>query len=136
MLTCTLILNKYANPPIVTLFTSVIMEVIQMSKAKSRSKGLSVSFAIEFRKGVRKILELRHLTQNELSDMVGIQRQSLSLILTRDDYRITGLQFMGIMMALRLLIDDDAFFDTYRDVKKAESIWLNLKARYLLKGFE
>lgn len=107
-----------------------------MSKAKSRSKGLSVSFAIEFRKGVRKILELRHLTQNELSDMVGIQRQSLSLILTRDDYRITGLQFMGIMMALRLLIDDDAFFDTYRDVQKAENIWLNLKAQYLLKGFE
>ena len=104
-----------------------------MSKAKSRSKGLSVSFAIEFRKGVRKILELRHVTQNELSNMIGIKRQSLSLILTRDDYRITGLQFMGIMMALKLLIDD-GLFDTDQDAKDALIIWLNLKARYLLLG--
>ena len=104
-----------------------------MSKAKSRSKGLSVSFAIGFREGVRKILELRHVTQNELSNMIGIKRQSLSMILTRDDYRITGLQFMGIMMALKLLIDD-GLFDTDQDATDALSIWLNLKARYLLLG--
>ena len=104
-----------------------------MSKAKSRSKGLSVSFAIEFRKGVRRILELRHLTQNELSNMIGLKRQSLTLILTRDDYHVTGLQFMGIMMALKLLIDD-GLFDTDQDADDALSIWLNLRAQYLLKG--
>lgn len=93
-------------------------------------KRISEDLADNFIYGTRHILDLLDIKIIDFAKCCGISRQQYTRIMSKKNRSITVEQFLSIMMALSLCLDDES----HSKVPEARDIWIHIKALYLLKG--
>jgi hypothetical protein len=95
--------------------------------------GIQKDLVVLWRMTVRNILYALEKRQQDLADICGLSRQSLATMLCRDDFHLTGIQFLGTMRALEELIRD---CDADRERKRcARTYYDKLQECYAKTGF-
>lgn len=103
-------------------------------KSKTTLKnGIQKDLVYIWRIAVKNILWELGKTRKDLADHCGLSRQSLTLMLCRDDLHLTGIQFLGTLRALDEMIREcDA--DQIRK-QCAQQYYDKVEACYLKTGF-
>ena len=96
---------------------------------------VSMELSKLWRNNVRVILRCMDITQENLAKACGVSRSGISTMLNREDYRLTGIQFLGTMHALKYMIEDKRihYFDLSR-ATVADKKWCELNVYYLEHG--
>ena len=69
-------------------------------------QGIRIELSKLWRKNVDEIRSIMHFTQNDISEKFGVTRQSISTWLTRPDFHLTAVQFLGSLHGIREMINE------------------------------
>ncbi len=76
-----------------------------MKTSYKGNNGIREELAILWQRNVQMILCIANFRHEDLGDMIGVSRQTISTMLRRDDHHLTGIQFLGTMQGLRYMIE-------------------------------
>lgn len=80
----------------------------------NQKKGIRVELSRIWRKNVIHILDEMGILHQELAERCGLKRSSITTMLTREDYHLTGIQFLATIRAIRDMIMDSNIPDLDR----------------------
>ena len=70
----------------------------------NQKKGIRVELSRIWRRNVIHILDRMDILHQELAERCGLKRSSITTMLTREDYHLTGIQFLATMYVIRQMI--------------------------------
>lgn len=95
-------------------------------------KGIRIELSKLWRRNVLKIMHVMHFTQVDLGIKCNHTRQAISNMLNRDDYHLTGIQFLGTIHALKEMIEESNRDN--RNKLLASEYLEEIQQEYLKKG--
>ena len=95
--------------------------------------GIRKDLAMQWRIAVNGILYQLGKTRQDLADFCLLSRVSITKMLCRDDYQLTGVQFLGTMRALEEMIKSSAVNPVRK--KAAQKYYDDVNNDYLSHGF-
>ena len=93
-------------------------------------EGVRTDLVKLWRRNTRLILLRLNETETRLAEKCGISVSSISMMLQRDDYRLTTLQLLGTMHALQMLILEHEFN------REAWNLWNEVHKEYSEDGLK
>lgn len=68
--------------------------------------GIRIGLSKLWRKNFTEIMGIMHFTQKDIGKKMGVTRQAVSNMLTRADFHLTVVQFLGTVHGIQEMIDE------------------------------